>query len=164
MVIIIILVVVFLSKLSMKIKAFTAGMLLSLTYSAIGTAKEHTVKLLTVDDNRQTMIMEPSYIRISKGDVVNFVTSDTTHNAQSLILPEGAKPFTTELGKSQKVAFSVEGAYLYKCTPHFALGMLGVIQVGRVKNLNKLYAEWESVKENVVLNKVRVENAIKQIQ
>ena len=29
-----------------------------------------------------------------------------------------------------QVTFNVEGIYGYKCTPHFGLGMVGVIQVG----------------------------------
>jgi len=126
-------------------------------------AKEHVVKLLTVDEQGKSMVMQPSYIRIDKGDSIKFVPSDVTHNAQSIVTPEGAKSFTTEMGKTQTVIFPIEGAYLYKCTPHFALGMLGVVQVGSANNVEQLKAHWESIKSNIVLNQSLVDEAVNQI-
>ncbi|WP_448549881.1 plastocyanin/azurin family copper-binding protein [Thalassotalea fusca] len=123
----------------------------------------HIVKLLSSNESGHPMVMEPGFIRISAGDTVKFIPSDITHNAQSIILPDGANSFTTELGEAQSITFPVEGAYLYKCTPHFALGMVGVIQVGNANNHDAFIREWEGIKENVVLNQSRVESLIKQI-
>ncbi len=64
-----------------------------LTATCFANAAEHTVKLLTSDDNRQTMIMEPGYIKIDKGDTINFIPSDPTHNAESVSIPSGAEKF-----------------------------------------------------------------------
>ena len=124
----------------------------------------HVVKLLSSNESGQSMIMEPGFIRISQGDTVKFIPSDMTHNAQSIIKPDGANSFTTELGKVESITFSVEGAYLYKCSPHFALGMIGVIQVGYAINHDAFINEWEELKANVVLNRARITSLIKQIQ
>ncbi len=119
-------------------------------------AKQHQVKLLTADASGQTMIMEPEYLKIAVGDSVEFVPSDVTHNAQSMLSPKGAEPFNTAMGQTAVVKFSQEGAYLYKCTPHFALGMIGIIQVGKATNKVEITEQWDSLKAGVVMNKERV--------
>jgi len=137
---------------------------LLLLFSTDVYAANHVVKLLTVDGAGQTMIMSPGYIKIAPGDSITFQPSDATHNAESLVSPDGAETFATEMGKEVTVTFSAEGAYIYKCTPHFALGMLGVIQVGNAINLEQLKAEWAKLGAGVVMNKDRVNGYIAQIK
>lgn len=127
-------------------------------------AKEHQVKLLTANDSGQTMIMEPNFLKIEKGDTVRFIPADASHNAQSLVSPKGGITFNTTMGKTEVVEFKQEGAYLYKCTPHFALGMIGVIQVGNALNLDDVKAQWQKLQVGVVMNKERVTAAIAKIQ
>ena len=59
---------------------------------------------------------------------------------------------------------SHEGIYLYKCTPHFTLGMVGVIQVGSAGNKNQALAAWDSMAAMMAMNKGRVENYLAQIE
>ncbi|SFC28539.1 plastocyanin/azurin family copper-binding protein, partial [Pseudoalteromonas denitrificans] len=97
-------------------------------------AAEHTVKLVTSGSDGATMFMEPGYIKINKGDVINFIPSDASHNAQSFSVPKGAKAFMTPFGQPAKVTFDKEGVYLYKCLPHIVMGMVGLVQVGSAEN------------------------------
>ncbi|KGJ87756.1 plastocyanin/azurin family copper-binding protein [Colwellia psychrerythraea] len=127
-------------------------------------AKEHQVKLLTTDASGQTMIMEPNFLKIEQGDTVRFIPSDASHNAQSLVSPKGGVTFNTPMGKAAVVEFKQEGAYLYKCTPHFALGMLGVIQVGNAVNIDDVKAQWQTLQAGVVMNKERVTAVIAKIK
>ena len=55
-----------------------AGLCMSTSYG-----KEHTVKMLTTGSDNSSMVFEPGYIKINKGDVINFVPEDVTHNAVS---------------------------------------------------------------------------------
>jgi pseudoazurin len=119
-------------------------------------AKQHQVKLLTADASGQTMIMQPDFLQIAVGDSVEFIPSDVTHNAQSIVSPNGAKAFNTAMGQTVVIKFDQEGAYLYKCTPHFALGMLGVVQVGKAVNKADVSAQWDALQAGVVMNKERV--------
>jgi pseudoazurin len=119
-------------------------------------AKQHQVKLLTADASGQTMIMQPDFLQIAVGDSVEFIPSDVTHNAQSIVSPNGAKAFNTAMGQTVVIKFDQEGAYLYKCTPHFALGMLGVVQVGKAVNKTDVSAQWDALQAGVVMNKERV--------
>ncbi len=132
--------------------------------SSAALTAEHTVKLLTSGSNGQTMVMEPGYIKIAKGDTIKFIPSDPSHNAESVITPNGAEAFTTPMGKETVITFSTQGVYLYKCSPHLALGMIGVVQVDDAVNLTELKAGAEKVKATVFMNKQRFEEYLSQVK
>ncbi len=134
-------------------------------FAGVINAKEHTVKLVTVGANNESMVFEPGYIKVDKGDTIIFDPSDITHNAESFSVPEGAKPFSTPLNaKPTKVTFDTEGVYLYKCVPHAIMGMLGVVQVGNPVNIDQTKSDWEKFKATVAVNKERVDEYLKQVK
>jgi len=124
------------------------------------SAKEHVVKLLTSSASGQTMVMEPSYLKISAGDSVKFVPADVTHNVESVSIPAKADKFLSAMGQEFTVTFDEKGVYLYKCTPHFIMGMFGVIQVDEAANLDQVKADWEKIRSTVVLNKEHVDKSL----
>ena len=142
---------------------FLSALLFTLLCTQLSAA-EHTVKLVTSGANGAMMIMEPGYIHIQKGDVINFVPSDASHNAESFLVPKGAEVFNTPFGKPTKVTFNKEGVYLYKCMPHMVMGMLGVVQVGEAVNKEQAEQAWQSVKATVAMNKDRMEGYLKQVK
>jgi pseudoazurin len=128
------------------------------------SAAEYTVKLVTSGTNGAMMVMEPGFIHIEKGDVVNFIPSDSSHNAESFFIPEGAEAFNTPFGKPTKITFNNEGIYLYKCMPHMVMGMLGVVQVGKAVNKEQANKAWQDVQPTVAMNKDRMEGYLKQVK
>lgn len=82
--------------------------------------------------NRFEPVFEPEFLKIEKGDTINFVPKEPRHDSVSIkgLIPEGAKHWRGELDKPITVTFDTEGVYAYECTPHFHLGQAGVIQVG----------------------------------
>ena len=91
----------------------------SLTFYLLVTAgflqaKEHEVKLLTTGSNGTMMVFEPNFLKIAPGDVVNFIPSDSSHNAESFSVPSEKSTFTTPYGKATKVTFNEEGVILVK--------------------------------------------------
>jgi hypothetical protein len=68
------------------------------------------------------------------------------------------------MGEKFSHTFDTKGVYLYKCTPHFALGMLGVIQVGAAENLSKVKKDWSDISSGVVMNKERVSAYLSQVK
>lgn len=128
------------------------------------SAKNLEVKLLTSDSNGQSMVMSPGYLKIEKGDTVTFIPSDITHNVESIAIPTLAKSFTSKMGEKFSYTFAEQGVYLYKCLPHFALGMLGVIQVGSPDNLNEVNMKWSDVSSGVVMNKERVIKYLSEVK
>lgn len=82
------------------------------------------------------MQYDPQLLKIAPGDRVHFVAADQGHNVQSVegMIPEGAKPFSADIGQNLTVTFTVPGVYGYRCMPHGTLGMVGLIVVGNPVN------------------------------
>jgi pseudoazurin len=94
-------------------------------------AAEFEVQMLNKGD-AGAMVFEPAFLQIAPGDTVKFVPTDKGHNAETIkdMLPEGAEPFKGKINEEFSVTFDVAGAYAYKCAPHYAMGMVGMIVVG----------------------------------
>lgn len=127
-------------------------------------AQNHQVKLLTIADDGQSMVMSPGFIKVAKGDSITFIPSDVTHNVESVALPSNVAPFNSAMGAEITITFNNDGVYLYKCTPHFALGMLGVVQVGEPTNLKDVKNKWLQIKSGVVMNQERVDQYLAQVK
>lgn len=84
------------------------------------------------------MQFEPAFLQIAPGDTVTFVPTDKSHNAESIegMLPEGAEPFKGKINEEISVTFEEEGVYGVKCTPHYAMGMVALVQVGEPVNVD----------------------------
>jgi pseudoazurin len=95
-------------------------------------AETHEVRMLNRGETG-AMVFEPAFLQIAPGDTVRFVAAESGHNAESIkdLIPEGAKPFKGRVNEEIEVTFDIEGAYAYKCAPHFSMGMVGLIVVGK---------------------------------
>ena len=145
-------------------KTFKLATACLLFCTAALSAKEYEVKMLTTSSNGETMVFEPGFIKIAKGDTINFVPSDPSHNAQSFSASSDKLSFNTAMGETVSVTFSEEGVVLYKCLPHFALGMVGVVQVGDFKDKTKATTDWAAAQAGVVMNTERMPKYLDQIK
>jgi pseudoazurin len=119
--------------------AFAALML-----AGLGTAhaETHEVRMLNRGETG-AMVFEPAFLKIAPGDTVRFLAVDPGHNAETIkdLIPEGAVPFKGRINEQMEITFQIEGAYAYKCAPHYAMGMVGLIVVGdHPKNLETISA------------------------
>lgn len=94
-------------------------------------AETHEVQMYNRSDNGP-MIYEPSFLRVAPGDTVRFVPTQPSHNAATIdgMIPAGAEPFKSKINEDFSVELVVPGIYGIKCSPHFAMGMVMLIQVG----------------------------------
>ncbi|MEL6172013.1 MAG: pseudoazurin [Pseudomonadota bacterium] len=96
----------------------------------------HDVEMLNhhPDNKRELMVFYPDIVMVQPGDVIRFLATDRNHNSQARddMLPEGAEPWRSKIGKEFELTLQVEGAYGYFCTPHKSYGMVGLILVGDV--------------------------------
>jgi pseudoazurin len=97
-----------------------------------GHAAEYEVKMLNKGADKQVMVFEPAFLHVQPGDTVHFIPTDKSHDAQSItgMIPASAEPFKGKPSEEIAVTFSVPGLYGFRCTPHFAMGMVGLIEVG----------------------------------
>lgn len=99
--------------------------------AAPALAETHEVQMYNRSDNGP-MIYEPSFLSIAPGDTVRFVPTQPSHNAATIdgMIPEGAEPFKSKINEDFSVTLTVPGSYGIKCSPHFAMGMVMLIEVG----------------------------------
>jgi pseudoazurin len=114
--------------------AILAGAMIATASPA--AAKQWQVKMLNKGSNGQLMAFEPAFVKIAPGDSVKFVAAQLGHNAETIpgMLPAGAAPFKGKINEEIVVTFAKPGLYGYKCLPHSALGMVGLIEVGDASN------------------------------
>jgi pseudoazurin len=88
--------------------------------------------MVNKDSEGRVMQFEPAFLKIAPVDTVTFVATDKGHDPESIKdgIPEGAEAWKGKISQDVTASFTKEGLYAYKCTPHFGLGMVGLIQVG----------------------------------
>jgi pseudoazurin len=88
------------------------------------------------------MVFEPAYVMAQPGDVIHFVSVDRGHNVESIegMLPDGVAAFKSDMSADFDLTVDAEGIYGIKCTPHYAMGMVAVVQVGAASNLDAAQA------------------------
>ena len=120
---------------------------------------DYTVKMLN-NGKEGLMVFEPAILSIEQGDTVLFEATDVSHNSASIpgMIPQGAMPWTGAMNQDIKVTFDKEGVYVYQCTPHSMMAMVGVIKVGVPNNLEIIKGKAEDQKKAFVMNKERLTN------
>ena len=115
-------------------KAIFAGSLgaFALLLGSVAMAEDHQVQMLNKDSEGRAMQFEPAFIRVAPGDTVTFVPTDKTHNSEAVpaLIPADAEPWKGKINQEITVAFEEAGFYVYKCTPHLPMGMIGLVLVG----------------------------------
>lgn len=125
---------------------------------------DYTVKMLN-NGKEGLMVFEPAILSIEQGDTVLFEATDVSHNSASIpgMIPQGAMPWTGAMNQDVKVTFDKEGVYVYQCTPHSMMAMVGVIKVGVPNNLEIIKGKAEDQKKAFVMNKERLTNYLLEI-
>jgi hypothetical protein len=57
-----------------------------------------------------------------------------------------------------------EGVYIYQCTPHIALAMMGVIQVGNPTNIDAANSAAKEMKSKFMMSQERLEGYLAQVK
>lgn len=116
----------------LKVLALAAAVSLVAALPSAGLAEDHQVLMLNKDSQGRPMQFEPAFLKIAAGDTVTFVAKDKGHNTEALAdrIPAGAELWKGKINEEITVTFEADGHYAYKCAPHAALGMVGLIEVG----------------------------------
>ena len=114
-----------------------AGSLVILSGSVL--AESHEVQMLNTGADG-VMVFEPAVLSINPGDSVTFKATNPGHNSESMegMMPEGAEGWQGGMGQEVTVTFDQDGVYVYQCTPHLMMAMVGVIKVGSGSNLEAI--------------------------
>jgi pseudoazurin len=108
--------------------------LLSL-FSGSVFAKTVEVEMLN-RSGKNIMVFSKRIVNVNSGDNIFWKATDKGHNVEFVTVPDGVKGFKSKLGKDANYIFSKPGVYLYQCTPHKMMGMIGIVVVDN--NYNNL--------------------------
>ena len=135
---------------------------LLLSFSSIAFSAEHEIKMLNFG-SEGGMVFEPGFLKVNVGDKVNFVAVDISHNTESVegLIPAGATSWKGDINENVSVVIDKEGVYVYQCTPHIILGMVGVIQAGEPVNKDEVMANVGKI--TIAVNSERLTNYLAQI-
>ena len=119
-----------------SILTIVIGILISSTaYSAT-----ETIEMLNKSGN-EMMVYSKKVVKINVGDTVLWKASTKGHNVEFIKngVPEGVDKFKSKMNVDVEYTFTVPGIYAYWCTPHKAMGMIGLVVVGDDKsNIDKI--------------------------
>lgn len=114
------------------LKIVAAWLLISLSPAF---ASNVDVEMLNKRDDGAKMVYSLDIVDVEVGDTVTWLPTAKGHNVQFIAGPNSATlPKKSKLNKEFTQTFDVPGIYLYQCTPHKSMGMIGIIVVGKNTN------------------------------
>ena len=108
------------------IVCFMGGMVLS----AKAEEKEPLIIEMLNKRGKDKMLYGQDVARVEVGQTVTWTPDSKGHNVQFVSVPEGVEKVKSKLSKEFSYTFEQEGVYLYVCTPHASMGMIGMVIVG----------------------------------
>ena len=139
-----------------------AGSLVILSGAAL--AESYEVQMLNTGSDG-VMVFEPAVLSINPGDSVTFKATNPGHNSESMaeMVPEGAEGWQGGMGQEITVTFDQDGVYVYQCTPHLMMAMVGVIKVGSGSNLEAIKAAAIDKKAAFMMAQDRLDGYLNQL-
>ena len=85
---------------------------------------------------KESMVYSQKIVNVNVGDTVFWKATTKGHNVQFMKggVPEGVEKFKSKMNKDTQYTFTVPGIYVYLCTPHKSMGMIGFVVVGGDKS------------------------------
>ena len=101
-------------------------------FSSTTFAADLTIEMLNKNpETKKRMVYSQEVAKIDAGQTIEWVPTDKGHNVEMLAGPSGYElPKKTKMNKPVTMTFTVPGIYLYQCSPHAAMGMIGLVVVG----------------------------------
>ena len=111
----------------------TLGLLMAMATSAV--AEDATVEMWNKDpdDKKRRMVFSQEIVTIEPGESVTWLATDRGHNVEFIDGPDGVElADKSKLGKDVTLTFDTPGVYVYVCSPHASMGMIGIVVVGEL--------------------------------
>ena len=107
----------------------TVGFVLAMATPAL--AEDMTIEMLNKREDGAKMVYSEDIARIEVGDIITWVPTSKGHNVEFIAGPDGWKaPRKSKLNKEVEMTFDTPGVYVYQCSPHKTMGMIGIVVVG----------------------------------
>ena len=118
-------------------------------FTSSAYAVDMTIDMLNKNADGERMVYSTEVAKVAVGDTVTWLPASKGHNVHFISAPDGIKLVKSKMNKEFSFTFEKEGIYLYQCTPHKAMGMIGLVVVG--ENTDNL----DYVKKTKVVGKTK---------
>ena len=118
-------------------------------FTSSAYAVDMTIDMLNKNADGERMVYSTEVAKVAIGDTVTWLPASKGHNVHFISAPDGVELVKSKMNKEFSFTFEKEGIYLYQCTPHKAMGMIGLVVVG--ENTDNL----DSVKKTKVVGKTK---------
>ena len=98
-------------------------------YSSVGFSQTLEIDMLN-KLGKEKMLYSVKVAKIDVNQKIIWRSKTKGHNVEFIGMPEGVKKFKSKINKDVEYEFKIHGIYLYQCSPHAAMGMIGLIVVG----------------------------------
>ena len=124
-------------------------------YSSMSFGKTLEIEMLN-KLGKEKMVYSIKVAKVDQNDKIIWKHVSKGHNVEFIGMPKGVKKYKSKINKKAEYEFKIPGIYLYQCTPHKAMGMIGIVIVGGDKsNLEeikkvKLFGKSKKVFKNLL--------------
>ena len=125
-------------------RLFTA---LFFMFTSSAYAADMTIDMVNKNADGERMVYSTEVAKVAIGDTISWLPASKGHNVHFISAPDGIELVKSKMNKEFSFTFEKEGIYLYQCTPHKSMGMIGLVVVG--ENTDNL----DSVKKAKVVGK-----------
>ena len=92
---------------------------------------EIIIDMLNLREDGERMVYSQDVVNIEVGDTVKWLPKDGGHNVEFVAGPDSFEiPSKSYINREVSIKFDIPGIYLYVCSPHSIMGMIGLIVVG----------------------------------
>ena len=89
------------------------------------------IDMLNLREDGERMVYSQDVVNIEVGDTVKWLPKDGGHNVEFVAGPDSFEiPPKSYINREVSIKFDIPGIYLYVCSPHSIMGMIGLIVVG----------------------------------
>ena len=93
-------------------------------------AGDITIEMLNKRSDGEKMVYSADIARVESGTTITWIPTSKGHNVEFIAGPDGWDlPKKSKNNKEVSITFDVPGVYLYQCTPHATMGMIGLVVV-----------------------------------
>ena len=111
--------------ITLVVSVFAVVFLSSMAYSA-----DMSIDMLN-KLGKEKMVYSVDVAEIDAGDTITWLPASKGHNVHFIAGPDGWDlPKKSKNNKEVAITFDTPGIYLYQCTPHASMGMIGLVIVG----------------------------------
>ena len=111
---------------------------------AEGSAEIIIIDMLNLREDGERMVYSQDVVNIEVGDTVKWLPKDGGHNVEFIAGPDSFEiPSKSYINREVSIKFDIPGIYLYVCSPHSIMGMIGLIVVGNDTSNNEKIASYD---------------------